>query len=331
MIVEQVGICAWNLNAYQQCPPTDQFPELKKELEIEYHSSLRALFDLLKLIYEKNSIEVVIENLEAGTGQSISFAVELLDTFLDEDLKPYIVPLIEDSSISNKLWALESYFPLRHYSNEELLKSIINRDNNLIGKESKIYALNAFRFSNIGALNIDLVAQMFNADKFLRQVSAQIIEGLNREEYLNCKKRLSDKHRVELDRLMDISQITNSTVVDRINFYRQIHLESIDWKTLLFILYNSSIIQLDTGELNSTDIFKGKSALLFIENGRLGVTDRSGKISEYSSGDILNFSTDKLSSTININEKTLVHYIDMDKIYSSLYDNVHLIHYISTI
>lgn len=332
MLVEQAGICAWNLNTYHQCPTESTYPYLKDELYQEYSRSIHALFNLLKLTYDKNSIEAVMENLEAGTGQSITYAVELLDTFMDEEMKPYIVPLLEDTSITNKLWALENYFPLRHFTPEELLKAIINRDNNLVSKQSKIYALNAFQYLESKAINNDLVAQLFNTDKYLRQISAQIIEGISRSEYLSCKKRLNDRHRVELDRLMDISRLTNRSVIDRINFYKAVHPNSIQWECLLFILYNATVARLGKANYQSIDIFQGKQLLIYIEQGKMEVSILDGQSVEYLAGSIVNTSKiDFNSCALRFTEESIIHYIELEKIVENLYDNEYLIQYMDNI
>ncbi|MGE0077201.1 MAG: hypothetical protein AB7S48_04995 [Bacteroidales bacterium] len=332
MLIEQTGICAWNLNAYHHCPHGSIYPYLRDELEQEYRRSIHTLFSLLKLIYDKNSIEAVLENLEAGTGQSISYAVELLDTFLDEEMKPYIVPLLEDTSISNKLWALENYFPLRHVAPEELLKTIINRDNNLISKQAKIFALNAFQYIENRAISNDLIAQLFNTDKYLRQISAQIIESINRDEFLSCKKRLNDKLRVELDRLMDVSRLTNKTVIDRINFYKTVHSTSVEWECLLFILYNASVVRLGVTDYTDIEIFTGKTLLLYVEQGMIEAYGRNAEVQRYVTGSIVN--TSKFDSNywrLKITEESIIHYIELDKVVNSMYDNEYLIQYIENI
>jgi len=208
LLIEQAGVCSWNLNALHHCPSEDKAPNLKEELEFEYSASRHNLFQLLKLQYDKSSIDAVIENLEMGTGESISFAIELLDTFVIEDLKPYIFPLLVDTSLSNKIWALQSYFPLRVYTQEDLLKAIINRNENLIGKQAKIYALNAFKNLDNLDVSADLAAQLFNTDKILRQLSAKLIQSVDQNKYLDYKRRLNDRLRVELDRHLEMSDLT---------------------------------------------------------------------------------------------------------------------------
>lgn len=329
MLIEQAGVCAWNLNVFYHCPPASESPYLKDELEQEYHRSIHCLFNLLKLVYEKSSIDAVLENLEVGTGQSISYAVEMMDTFMEEDLKPYIVPLLEDTSIANKLWALESYFPLRHYSYDHLLRAIINRDNNLISKQAKIYALNAFRFKGQNEINADLVAQMFNTDKFLRLLSAQIIEGIDRNEYMSCRTRLSDKLRVELDRVMENSQITQRAVVERIQFYKGLFNNKFDNDNLLFILYQTSVARFNNTDLNGVELFKGKVYLMLVEAGGITVVKDDQVVKTYPMGSIIN--------TTGINGKpwrlitqadTIVHYIEFDRVVHSMYDHGYLIKHI---
>ena len=330
-LIEQAGICAWNLNAYHYCPHDSAIPFLKDELDKEFHKSIHFLFEILKLAYDKNSIEAVLENLEAGTGQSISFAVELIDTFVDEEIKPYIVPLLEDTSISNKIWSLENYFPLRVYNTESLLKAIINRDNNLIGKQTKIFALNAFQHVEKPSVSADLVAQLFNTDKILRQISAQIVDTLDRSQYLNCKKRLNDKLRVELDKQLSLFQLTGLSTTDRINFFRTLFNGNLGEKDITYLLYQSTAIKMNNSDLLDLELFKGKSFIMFVEKGGATLYQGEEKVMNFATGDSIN--------TLNRNtppwrliteDNTIIHYIEYNKVVNSIYDQDYLIKYIET-
>ena len=328
-INEQAGICAWNLSIFHQCPPQSEIPYLKDELDNEYRKSIHNLFNLLKLLYDKNSIEAVLENLEAGTGQSISFAVELLDTFMDEDLKPYIVPLIEDVSVSNKLWVLENYFPLRTLNTVELLKAIINRDNNLIGKQAKIYALNAFNFIEKDRVSIDLIAQMFNADRILRQLSAQIIESNDRPKYLECRKRMNDKFRVELDKLIQQFETTGISVIEKIHFFKTLFNGQADTNDIIYLLYNSMILKSSNNNLFNIDLLKNKPHILILEKGTIVVKQNDAPITEFHAGDIIN--TAKYHTpdySLDTTDNTVIYYIDFEKLIGGIYDHEYLIKYV---
>ncbi len=328
-LIEQSGICAWNINAFYYCPSSEKFQLLKDELDNEFHKSIHHLFDLLKLAYDKNSIEAVLENLEAGTGESIAFAVELIDTFVEEDIKPYIVPLLEDNSISNKIWALQNYFPLRELDTDSLLKAVINRDNNLIGKQAKIYALNAFQYLDNFSTSADLVAQMFNTDKVLRQISAQLIEQIDSSQYLKTKKRLGDKLRVELDRQLSNLNTTGLTPYDRINFYKTCFKGAAVEEDVIFMLYNSSVIKLSNQNLFDLEIFKDKPFVIFIEKGSIKVNKGNQNKDLFRVGEALNTIYFMGNDCELISEQdTVIHYIDYEKISNGIYDNDFLIKYI---
>ena len=330
-LIEQAGICAWNLNAFYHCPHNSQIPFLKDELEKEFHKSIHFLFDILKLAYDKNSIEAVLENLEAGTGQSITFAVELIDTFVEEEIKPYIVPLLEDISISNKIWSLENYFPLRNYNTESLLKAVINRDNNLIGKQAKIFALNAFQHLENLNVSADLVSQLFNTDKILRQISAQIIESIDKAQYLSCKKRLNDKLRVELDKQISLFQSTGLAATDRINFFKTLFHGNSEERDIIYLLYQSTAIKVDQTNLLNLELFKDKAYILFIESGGAYLFNGEEQVMPFNVGDSINtMYVHNLPWRLITQDNTIVHYIEYDKVLSSIYDHDYLVKYIET-
>jgi hypothetical protein len=329
MIIEQAGVCAWNLNVVYHCPVESKAPGLKDELEENYALSRHNLFQLLKLQYDKSSIDAVIENLEAGTGESISFAIELLDTFVSEDLKPYIFPLLEDASLANKIWALQNYYPLRNYSSEEMLKAIINRNENLITKTTKIYALNAFLGIEDLSISADLVAQLFNSDKILRQLSAQIISKIDQYKFLGYKRRLNDKLRVELDRLLEMSESVGSNALDRLIFYRN-HSPFDKFMAPLFWLYQATVIKLTNTNIFDLGIFKNSNHILLVENGELAHYKENELVNTYVAGDFLvTKGLDPSLDMLKVNESTIVHAIDYAKFSAEFYDNDFLVEYLA--
>jgi ATP:ADP antiporter, AAA family len=320
LLIEQAGVCAWNLNVLYQCPAETKAPHLRKELEIEFNTSRHNLFQFLKLQYEKSSIDVVIENLEAGTGESISFALELLDTFIADEIKPYIFPLLENTTLSNKIWGLQNYFPLRVYSQEDLLKAIINRNENLIGKQAKIYALSAFNnFENID-VSEDLAAQLFNSDKILRQISAQLIKSIDHNKYVDFRRRMNDKLRVELDRSLELSDLSERNSLDRLAFFKGLP-QSRKHAAPLFWLYNSSFIKLSNQNLLDIGIFKGKDHILVIETGNLKQIQSNVLIRQYEAGEIcITKGFDQQNYSLMASEGAIIHFIDIHKFLTEIYN-----------
>jgi hypothetical protein len=332
MIIDQSGVCAWNLNMLYHCPPENIAPGLKEELDYNYSLSRNNLFQLLKLQYDKSSIDAVIENLEAGTGESISFAIELLDTFVVEDLKPYIIPLLEDATLANKIWALQNYYPLRTYTTEEMLKAIINRNENLITKYSKIYALNAFSNIEDLSLSADLTAQLFNTDRVLRQLSAQIIANIDQNKFLGFKKRMNDKLRVELDRMLEMSCAVGSSMLERLSFYRSISVNTEKQHSPLFWLYSAGVIRLSDVNIFELGIFKSANHILLIESGELIFSNDNQQIKTFRRGEIVvTKGLDTMVHSLWVEGSATIHFIDYTKFTAELYDHDFLTEYLTLI
>jgi len=73
-----------------------------RELELRLFKCLKSVFALLELIYPPEDIRRAHQNLLAGTKKAIDYSVELLDSVLHKDIKPFLLPLIEDASLEEK-------------------------------------------------------------------------------------------------------------------------------------------------------------------------------------------------------------------------------------
>lgn len=330
LLTEQAGICAWNLNALYHCPSGEAYEMLRVEVDGEFHRSRFVLFSLLKLIYTKSSIDAVIENLETGTGESISFAIELLDTFIDEDIKPYIIPLLEATSITNRIWALQNYFPLKTYSPEDLLKALLNRNQNLISKQTKILALTVFnKISNLN-LSADLIAQLFNTDRVLRELSALVIQKIDGQGLSNLKRRIGGKQKIELDRALQNAIETNRNSFERYTFFLNSNFNDTKEESL-FWLYHSAQIALSNTNLLALGLFRGKKHYLLIEKGSIEAMKGTDRISVFSPGDIVStasFNDEDLSLVTG--SDTLFHFMDEEVVTSRIYDSDYLTKYVFT-
>lgn len=328
MIIEQAGVCAWNLNVMYHCPSSDKAPNLRDELESEFYASRHNLFQILKLLYDKSSIDSVIENLEAGTGESISFAIELLDTFVVEDLKPYIFPILEDNTLSNKIWALQNYFPLPEYTNESLFKAILNRNENLIGKRAKIYALNAYSKLENVSVSADLVAQLFNSDRILRQLSGELIKQIDSEEFARCRARLGDKLRVDLDRNLQLAEQIGESAIERLEFFSNLHYSNSPAASL-FWLYNSSTLVVSEIDILSLSVFKLGKKLVLVEKGNLLLEQDNYPPKKFLPGDIMICDANQAKiATLKAAKGSVIHYVDYSNFMSSIYNYDYLIDFI---
>lgn len=218
-IESYIGVAAWDLAALSDLKEADASPRLIEAVEEELNSAHAQIFMLLSLIYDPNSISHVRENIESGTGEGIGFAIELLDLFVSEDLKPKLFPLFEDLPPREKITRLQTFYPLESYELLEVLQNLINRDYNHINAWTKACAL--YNLMDFPDVKIDdyIIANLFNPNPLLRETAACVVDKFDREVYENCKRRLPEDILLELEQsLFALKSDTSHLLIEKAFF-----------------------------------------------------------------------------------------------------------------
>ncbi len=209
---------AWNLAAQHTIAEN----ELDESLEIAFREEIKISFDrlynLLSLAYDPNSIHRIRENLESGTSEGIGFAIELLDLFVADEIKPVLFPVLEDTTTVEKIRQLQVEFPIVIMKPLELLLSIINRDPNLAGVFTKAAALNALGSLDDAKLSDDLLAQVFNPDELLSELAALQVSRMDKSRFEEVLARISPDHKNRLiKQVRDVEEGWENLIWDRIH------------------------------------------------------------------------------------------------------------------
>ncbi|SNS68651.1 ATP/ADP translocase [Ekhidna lutea] len=197
----EIGDIAWNIKSSLEIPDEDPVDSLIKEaMSEEDVKNYQNIFMLLGMIYDPQSVLLAKENIQNGTTESITFAVEMMDIFIDEELKDKLLPVMDELKIHERLAKLQNHYPPEYFdSYEDLLLQIINRDYNRLNRYTKALAM--YRFSQISThVTADLIANLFNPDPFLLQTAALSIYRINKDSYHEHTKRLRPITKKELDR-----------------------------------------------------------------------------------------------------------------------------------
>lgn len=80
-----------------------ELEELQHAIEAEIHRNHKSIFDMLSIIYDPSAIELIEINFFTNTTENISYALELLELMLDDDLKPIILPALTDYTNEQKI------------------------------------------------------------------------------------------------------------------------------------------------------------------------------------------------------------------------------------
>ncbi|MCA6369306.1 MAG: hypothetical protein IM631_21645 [Cytophagales bacterium] len=197
----------WNLAALEELPEESYFLLVRDALKEEIRENYDHLTLLLSLLYEPESVQLVRTNVEVGSPDSIQYALELLDLFVEQDLKPKLIPLFDDSSVQDKLEKLQIYFPRENYTPIQTINYILNRDFNYNNRWTKVCALHSTAYIPDFRVSRGLVSQMFNRDKLLQETAAWVVYNKDREAYQTISDRLPVRDKKFLDSAIENNQL----------------------------------------------------------------------------------------------------------------------------
>ncbi len=112
--------------------------KLIQALDLELEITKDHLFTLLTFIHQKEIIDLIKANI---IGENTIFAIELIDNFIDFDIKRVIIPLFEKINIGQKIKKLRKQFPHRPLGFYDRLKDILIKDFSKVDIWSKVKAV----------------------------------------------------------------------------------------------------------------------------------------------------------------------------------------------
>lgn len=201
LIHKEIGIAAWIINVQTQALQKQLDKPLIESIENEHEKCLNKIYLLLSILYDESAVQQVRKNLEVDTSESNSFAIELLDLFIEDELKVLLFILFDDVTLTEKVRRFSDHFPLPKSEDIPLIHSIINRNSNHISRYTKALAMKTL--VNLKNENTDntSIAQMFSSDRLLSELAALIVAKQNIETYKEVTKRLSPEKRHHLDQI----------------------------------------------------------------------------------------------------------------------------------
>ncbi|MEX1238139.1 MAG: HEAT repeat domain-containing protein [Cyclobacteriaceae bacterium] len=209
LLETEISKTMWNLAAVEELPKIPDFEFLRQALREEIAQNYDQITMLLSILYDPQSVELVRENIESGDPDNIAFAMELLDLFVDQELKPKLLPLLDDSSPENKLRALQLFYPRENYTPIQVINYVLNRDFNLNNRWTKVCAIHAAAFMPDFRISRGLIAQVFNSDRLLQETAAWVVYNKDKKLFAEIRERLPQQDRKFLD-----SSIENNQLLD---------------------------------------------------------------------------------------------------------------------
>ena len=328
-IENDIADMSWNLGALDEIGDDNEATEVKQALERENQNDIEHIYMLLAMLYDTRSIQLVKENIESGTSEGTTYAVELLDVFLSEQLKQRVIPVLDDLAIKEKINRLEIFYPRVRLDEKLVLKFLINRDFSQTNRWTKSCVLHQIGNQRIADFTLDLIAQLFNPDRLVREVAAWALFQINQEVYYTNVQRLGDQVQEDLDSVVvkkgfDAGQM----LFDKALFFQKIEVFSgIPGITLSFLADISQEVKLPSGMSLVIDE-KSNNYFFVVFSGSVEFYHKGSYTSNFEAGlfigEMLSAPGFMNSNLLLAKENTVLLKLQKDLFYELLSDNVKL-------
>ncbi|HOX83200.1 MAG TPA: hypothetical protein PLS08_09230, partial [Chryseolinea sp.] len=283
----------WNLAALHELPITNEFFYLREALTEEVAENYDQITLLLSLLYDPESIQLVRENIETGDPDNIAFAMELMDLFIDSELKPKLVPLLDDIETPEKLKLLQIYFPRESYNPIQVINYILNRDFNQNNRWTKACAVHASAFIQDFRISRGLIAQVFNSDKVLQETAAWVIYNKDQKAYETIGERIPERDKKFMDSAIEKNQLIDGLEdgfflgIEMVMFIKQSPIfKNIHGSLLSDLADKITPLDLDPGEQSKFNPDDHNTPIFIVAHGEVSLKNDHEIITVLKKGDV---------------------------------------------
>jgi ATP:ADP antiporter, AAA family len=326
LIDDEIGKTIWNLAAITELPKEEHFQYLRAALKEEVTQNFDQLTLLLSLLYDPQSIQLVRENIDSGDPDGITFALELMDIFVDNDLKPKLFPLFDDKPVLDKLRDLQIYYPRENYNPIQVINYVLNRDFNQNNRWSKVCAVHATAYLADFRVSRGLIAQLFNRDKLLQETAAWVIYNKDKNAYATVVNRLPLKDKKFLDGSIENNQLLDGLDdgfflgIEMVLFIKELPVfKNIPGVLLSDLADKITPIELRAGEKLSFPTNSIDTPLFIVAHGEVNLINNGSPIAQLKKtdvyGELFQDGSAEEADTIQARERSIVFKISLTDFY----------------
>ncbi|MBN1598115.1 MAG: HEAT repeat domain-containing protein [Bacteroidales bacterium] len=215
VMVRAISVLGWNFLISTSLPNKKKYNDLSKAYHKEIKMNYDIIYNLLSLAYNSRTVREIRELVDNGDQADISHAIEMLDHFVLEDIKPVLFPIIENISDKERVKRLQYYFPIEAMSEEEMIASTLVRDYNLLSIYPRVCSMQlALELPEL-EVSQELIANLFHPNKMLREVAATVVFKKDPELFESVIQRIDPDIQYELkDTLMAVEKGDRMLTID---------------------------------------------------------------------------------------------------------------------
>jgi hypothetical protein len=166
---EETRDAAWKLAVLADLGTSPVLEMLRGALEAEVERSRERVFHLLSFILDPRAIRRARENRAHASREKRAYALEILDVTLPRELKPLLMPLLDD--MPDRSTRLSPHFPQSPASVEQRLRELLDCSDAWINPWTRACALEAVANSSAVDLtsSVQTLLQSGTSSDFLRK------------------------------------------------------------------------------------------------------------------------------------------------------------------
>lgn len=337
LLETEISKTMWNLAALEELPEEPEFRFLREGLREEIADNYDQITMLLSIVYDPESVDLVRTNIESGDPDNIAFAMELLDLFIDPELKPKLVPLLDDSSTEEKLHQLQLYYPRESYTPIQVINYILNRDFNLSNRWTKVCAIHASAFMPDFRVSRGLIAQVFNTDRLLQETAAWVVYQKDKRMFADIRERLPHRDKKFLDTSIENNQLLDGLddgfflEIEMVMFIKQLPIfRHIHGSLICDLADKITPVELAPREKLTLPAQEDSRVLIIVAHGEVNVMENDRILTTLKKGAVLgdlfgNDSTTAGASHVTATERTIIFKIYLLDFYFVMANNHELV------
>jgi ATP:ADP antiporter, AAA family len=221
LISEVIGSITWNLSAKITLEKdNDNF--ILDKINREINRWNKFLYNVLSITYNSGAIDMILENIERGTFESVIYALEMTDVLVSDSIKPELISLLDVMSDEDKVMNLFQFFPGEIPVRKKLLENIVNCDYNLISLWTKACTLRSIPRIEDDDMAESVTALLFSPEELIQEESANLISRSNPELYISASQRISDSTKSRLDKIISGTTVKEEFLFEKMQFLSKI-------------------------------------------------------------------------------------------------------------
>jgi len=241
---EEIEIIVWFIATIQDLNSKENnalINSLSKELELKKEN----IFNLISIIYTKETIDIIKKNLISPEGNNKGYALEILDMILNESTKDMLLPLFESTANKQIIEAYKDIFPQQKLAPKERIKDVINKNINHVSAYTKsiaIFELSKFATEDVTMM---LIAYLPNQNQIIKESVAYNLYKIDDEKFFDYLIKLNVEDRIIFSdfniRFNKLNTSNNLFIFEKINKLKMItFFEDIFEKDLIKIAENTN-------------------------------------------------------------------------------------------